>query len=329
MKLDDVNAVLARYPASARPLSPPEALGNAGGSSGSLFWRLSSGKGTLVVRAWPVNGPGRETLRRIHGWLLTIRDLGFVAIPERDREGETIQEHAGRLWDVVPWMPGAADVSQPPAPARLRAGFIALASFHQALAHTGGDGHSPGLAARLAELDHLVGGGFDAMRVAIESAPTDVRRDTALRWIDLARQLTPAAIVRIRRASARRYRLQACLRDARPDHFLFEGDRLTGLIDFGAMGVDAVAGDLARLLTEWVGTDRVARARALDAYASIRPLDDSESALIEAFETSSVLLSGGHWIRWHFLEGQVFEDPEAVDKGLTRGLDRLARLAVS
>ena len=46
--------------------------------------------------------------------------------------------------------------------------------------------------------------------------------------------------------------MQPCLRDARPEHFLFVENVLTGLIDFGAMDFETVAGDLARLLGEWL-----------------------------------------------------------------------------
>ena len=52
--------------------------------------------------------------------------------------------------------------------------------------------------------------------------------------------------------------LQPCLRDARPEHFLFDGDQLSGLVDFGAMAVDSVVGDLARLIGEWLDDDRPA-----------------------------------------------------------------------
>src|SRR6185437_2387218 len=111
---------------------------------------------------------------------------------------------------------------------------------------------------------------------------------------------------------------QPCLRDVRPDHLLFTGERLTGLVDYGAMGVDTVAVDLARLMAEWLGRDRALRAGALDAYASVRPIDAAETALIDAFERSSALLGGGHWVRWHFLEGREFEDPSAVVRGLEK-----------
>jgi homoserine kinase type II len=165
------------------------------------------------------------------------------------------------------------------------------------------------------------------MRWAVERAPRDSLADLAWRILDLAQSEAPRHAESIRRAAGQTCRLQACLRDARPDHFLFEGERVTGLIDFGAMDLDTVACDLARLLTEWLGRDRELRAEALDAYGSVRVLDTTEIALIDAFETSSALLAAAHWVRWHFVEGRVFEDGEAVVRGLTRGLERLAHLS--
>ncbi|HEV3165413.1 MAG TPA: serine kinase, partial [Isosphaeraceae bacterium] len=84
-----------------------------------------------------------------------------------------------------------------------------------------------------------------------------------------------------------------------------------------------VAGDMARLLAEWVGPDRTARAESLAAYASMRALNEAETRLISAFETANALLGAGQWARWYFLEGRRFDDPGAVLRGLERGLHRI------
>jgi Ser/Thr protein kinase RdoA (MazF antagonist) len=321
---EELRAVLAGFPAAARPLSAPEPLGNAGGASGARLWRYTSGWGDLVARAWPPGGPGPAELEQIHGWLAEARGLEFVPVPVAGLDGRTVRRRGGRLWDLSPWRPGVADGGRPPAPARLRAAFAALAAFHQVLARHGVRGPSPGLARRAREIEDLLGGGFEVLERALNRAPdSDPRRGPARRWLDLARRRAPAVGAELRREAGREAVVQPCLRDARPDHFLFEGDRLTGLIDFGAMGRDAVAADLARLLSEWVGPDRAARAAALASYAAIRPLEAAEAALIGPCQRSAALLGAGRWVLWHFVEGRTFDDPSAVSRGLERGLGRL------
>jgi Ser/Thr protein kinase RdoA (MazF antagonist) len=250
-------------------------------------------------------------------------DLGFLPVPIRALDGSTAVEVDGRLWEVAPWMPGQVEPARPPAIGRLRSMFAGLAATHSRFASDPTRGPSPGLAARVADLDRLLLGEFDAIGQALARSPTDPRTPLARRWLDRARPLAPRLLGPLRRAASLPSALQPCLRDARPDHFLFEGDRLTGLVDFGAMGWDSVAGDLARLLAEAVGPDRPARAEALAAYGAIRPLGAEESALIDEFERANALLGAGRWARWHFLDRRSFDDPGAVARGLRRGLQRI------
>jgi Ser/Thr protein kinase RdoA (MazF antagonist) len=323
-----LRAVLSRYPALARPNSEPTPLGNAGGFSGASLWRFASGQGTLALKVWPVEGPDRAGLSRIHDWLSRASNLGFIPAPIPTLDGSTMVEADGQIWELTPWMPGEADLDRPPAPGRVRAMFTGLATFHARLASTRSEGRSPGLSARLAELDRLLLGEFDALGRAIGRVPGDPRSSMVRDWIDRARTLTPRLLGPIRSAASRIVPLQPCLRDARPDHFLFQGDRLTGLVDFGAMGRETVAGDLARLLAEAIGPERAARARALAAYEVVRPLERREFALIDDFERANALLGTVRWARWHFLDRRTFDDPEAVSRGLRRGLERLDEIAV-
>ena len=320
---DPWRPVLNRYPASSQPTSSPRPLGNAGGLSGARLWRFDSVRGPLAARCWPTDGPDFARLEQIHACLAGTGDLGFVPVPIPALDGRTIVPDDGRLWEVAPWMPGVADLDRPPAPARLRAGFAGLAAFLARLAPVQSEGPSPGLAARVSEIDRLMLGDFGAIRAALDRSPADPCSPLARHWLDRAIILAPRISETLRRSAGRILPLQPCLRDARPDHFLFEGDRLTGLVDFGAMGRDTVAGDLARLLAESVGPDRVARADALSAFELIRPLSEAEVRSIEAFESANALLGAGHWVRWHFLERRHFDDPQAVIRGLRRGLERL------
>ena len=200
----------------------------------------------MVVRAWPPDGPGRPDLERIHRWLAEAGGLGFVPVPIPAMDGRTIRDHAGLLWEVSPWHPGRADIGRPPPRPRLRAGLTALAAFHQVLARDRIRGQSPGLQARFHELNWLSMGGFEVLEGAIDRAPAEPVRAPARQWLELARRAAPRILSSLRRASARVVALQPCLRDARPEHLLFTGEQVTGLVDFGAMAIECVAADLAR-----------------------------------------------------------------------------------
>jgi Ser/Thr protein kinase RdoA (MazF antagonist) len=325
--IDDLRAILAKYPATARPLSDPESLGTAGGLSGARLWRFASSRGLLVARAWPPHGRDRQALEQVHRWMGATGRLGFVPVPLSALDGQTLHERGGRLWELTPWLPGSPDLGRPPARARLRAGFAALATFHQSLAFHTTVGPSPGLARRLEEIDKLRRGGFESLEQALIHRSDDPSAFLGRRWLDMARPLASPLADRLRRVAGHPVALQPCLRDVRAEHLLFEGDWLSGLIDYGAMDIDSVACDLARLLADWLGPDRSARAEALAAYATSRPLNESEIGLIEAFEASAAFLGGGLWVRWHFVEALTFDDPAAVRQGLERGLERIELLA--
>lgn len=317
--------MLARYPAIARPSAEPEPLGNAGGLSGAQLWRFPAGRGPLVVRAWPPEGPTRQTLERIHQWIERAGRVTFLSVPLAALDGRTVQQEAGRLWEVSPWLPGTPPTQDAISSAQVRAAFAGLGAVHQALQSEGRAGPSGGLRERLREMEWWRSTGFSALDAVLARSEPDATVVLARRWLADARGAARDWAERLRDAAAQTVWCQPCLRDVRPEHLLFTDDRLTGLVDYGAMGVDCVAGDLARLMSEWLGQDRTLRAEGLTAYAAIRSLDQTETALIEPFETSAALLGAGRWASWHFLERRPFREPGAVEQGLRKGVARLAQ----
>jgi homoserine kinase type II len=175
-------------------------------------------------------------------------------------------------------------------------------------------------------MEALARGGFEVLDAEITLHPGDEHAGPGRRWLEMARSALPWVLPALRDASRLEVPLLPCLRDARPDHFLFQGERLSGLVDFGAMGIDCVAADLARLFGEWFHDSGSLPAGALAAYEQVRPLDKSESALVTHFLTSADVLIAGHWLSWHFLKHRRFDDPGAVGTGIARGLARLERL---
>ncbi len=320
---DTLSHLVGLYPAQARPLGPPAPIGNAGGLSGARLWRFDSGMGSMVARAWPLDGPGPDSLRRIHSWLARLADLESIPIPLRAIDGRSLIVIDGVCWELVPWCPGSPDTSRPPSSDRLRAAFSALAAVHQRLAFESTEAPSPGLAARLAEASGLLASELTQIESVVRREVNDPLAGPALRWIALARDGFPQLVARLRREASAPVPVQPVLRDARPDHFLFIGDRLSGLVDFGAMGLDSPAADLARLIGEWIGMDLAARSAALDAYAAVRPLRAIDARLIDVFADSAAWLGPARWVRWHFLEQRYFDEPDAAATGLERALGRL------
>jgi Ser/Thr protein kinase RdoA (MazF antagonist) len=175
----------------------------------------------------------------------------------------------------------------------------------------------------------LLTGGFDRLESSLRGVGDDPAGPAARRWLGLARWLGPRLRDHLRPLVATIVPLQPCLRDARPEHFLFEGDHVTGLVDYGAMGVECVAADLARLLAEFSAwtDDHTSYGEALDGYTRVRTLTLDECRLLVPFAQASALLAGAHWVRWHFVEGRTFEPPGAVERGIGLSVDRLAGLA--
>jgi len=317
------------YPPDERPVAPPTPLGGAGGLSGSSLWRYQSAHGGRVVRLWPTATAGIGRVTRIHGWLGELADLPFISRPIRRVDGGTATFLSGRCWEIDPWLPGRPATDDPPTTARVRRVFQALAEVHVRLAGVEAEMlPSPGLLARRDELRKLRYQGFEAIERGLAQSPGDPLVEPAREWLASARSSAPDVLARVDRACLARLPLQPCLRDARPGHFLFEGGKLSGLIDFGAMDVESVAADLARLLGEWLPLDEATdlRAEGLAAYRELRPTSTEEDEAAVAFEQAADVLIAERWVRWRFQEHRRFEESAFAD-GLERGLTRIRRLA--
>ncbi len=269
----------------------------------------------------------RLRIEQIHTWIARAARLSFVPIPISGRDGRTVQEEAGALWDLSPWMSGKADLSEPSSPVHKDSAFVALAEFHKEMNEITPKSISPGLVSRLAEIELLLSRDLDDWRKIVSKFPVDQSQRLGMQWLGLVERPALALLPEIRNAAAKTIAVQPVLRDARPEHFLFTNDRVAGLVDFGAMGVDAVSVDLARLLSEWLPyNDKASRTEAIAAYERIRPLSDTEREQIEAFEKSANLLGGARWIRWHFVDRVAFADQTAIFRGLSQSVNRINRL---
>src|SRR5690606_27459615 len=140
--------------------------------------------------------------------------------------------------------------------------------------------------------------------------------DDPARWPELAerattlfrrvRPLLKAVMQRGFGAGIFRIFLQPCLRDVHREHVLVSGERVTGIVDFGAMRVDTVATDLARLLGSMAIEDEALWAGGIAAYDQVRAISDDERTLMTSYHETSTVLSGFYWLRWVFVEHRHF-----------------------
>jgi Ser/Thr protein kinase RdoA (MazF antagonist) len=324
-----------------------DSLGGAGGFSGAKFWRLATQRGVLCLRSWPPQAdpawPAR--LKWIDAVLEHVARHGFSIVPApiRTRRGSSFVEHDQRLWELSPWLPGRADYFPLRRTEKLQAALIALARFHIAAAEFGGgtatSGPSPGIRQRSEQIDALRAGRWHTIVAAVDAASlagvpsNDAARiaigQLARRWLPLFEEVAPMVRHRLTEAEPLRVPLQACIRDIWHDHVLFEDDRVSGLVDFGAMRVGNVAGDVARLLGSMAGDDASVWQAGLAAYESVRPLSADERRLVGVFDRSTTLLSGINWLQWIFVEGRTFSDLAAVAERLREILARLECLKMA
>jgi Ser/Thr protein kinase RdoA (MazF antagonist) len=257
------------------------------------------------------------------------RQSGLLFVPTifATIEGAPAVEYAGRLWELTDWLPGQADFHQHPLAARLEATCTALAQLHTVWRSLSSAASvCPAVQRRLVlfhEWRRLRHSGWHPLAVAENGDP--LRPIVERAW----RRLTPAieqVPLRLQHWLGGTLRVQPCLCDLWHDHLLFEGDRLTGLIDYGAVKIDHVAVDLSRMLGSLVGDDADGWRTGLQAYRRLAPLTEEEEELAHALDETGIVLGLANWLRWLYNEKRDFADRTAVARRLAELVTRLETL---
>jgi homoserine kinase type II len=321
----DAKGILAQFP-GAFGWSQIIPQGNRGGFSGAGLWRVESETGTLCLRAWPAGAMTPERLAEIHQFMAKARHAGLTFVPSvlAGRAGATWVESGNRLWDLTSWMPGQADFHANPSLERVEAAFIALAGLHLAWVSTSStSGPCPGVHRRLQaarEWQTLMQTGW---RPSFNSASADPVQPWAERAWQCLKKAGDRIIDQLAPWASRIFLLHPCLCDIWHDHVFFEGDIVTGIVDYGGAKTDHVAVDLARLLGSMVVDNKVLRTAALKAYSSLRPVSLEEEALITVLDQTGTLVGAMNWLKWLYLEGKHFEDRGAAARKLAELVQRM------
>jgi Ser/Thr protein kinase RdoA (MazF antagonist) len=313
--------VLKQYPISAHDLMP---LGNRGGFSGAALWRVKQFGGDWCLRVWPGDISGSR-LADIHRLMKLAREQGLNQVPAilETRSGATWAEEADRSWEVATWMPGGAATPAQVNRKQVQAACTALARLHNSWAYEAVDsGLFPAIQRRLTAFRQWqeriqAGWQLDTLHTS-DSLEVCSRR--AWQLLHIHADKIPG---KLRPWQARRMPLQLCLCDIWHDHVLFQGDEVTGLVDFGGIKIDHVAVDLARLLGSLV-EDRVdLRAAGLEAYARLRPLSLQEQELVSVLDETGTLVGLMTWLQWLYVDGKRFDDREAAARRLQALVERV------
>jgi homoserine kinase type II len=325
-----VGAVLSFYslqPPLVRRIDP---LGNAGGWSGSRLWKIETADGVMLcLRRWPREHPTPERLRFIHDVLHRVWQGGLqiVPLPLRPSTGGTFLQHQGHLWELTPWMPGVADFHANPTRERLRTAIGALAHFHRLAAEPTTIGHPLSLHDRAIQVRNFLGGLAETIPSGISQGLEPRLDDEASRLFAAVRPLLPALKMRLDLTASWSTPLQPAIRDIWHDHVLFTGDKVTGIVDFGALRIDTPLADIARLVGSLVGDDAPARSFALDVYSELRPLTADDRRLIDLLDHSGLVLAALNWLTWLYVDRRDMGLPQPIIRRLDEILRRLERIS--
>jgi len=290
------------------------------GLSGAVIWRVTHASQTFCLRRWPREHPGPEKLSDVHHLLRHVQQQGidFVPVPLVTSQGRSFLVFDEHLWELSPWLPGEAYHRGPPNPAMQLAAMRCLARFHQAAqSHPGATtGPAPGLLSRRETLRELRAGGLQNLRQAVLAKPASEWGAIAGKLLGEIKRALPTVLRRLESSADVVLPLQWCLRDVKRDHVLFEGERVSGLIDFGATAIDSVAGDIARLAGSLAGDARDQWPPLIDAYHLCRPLSAEERRVIELFDAGGTLAAASNWLRWLLIDGREFPHVRAVQNQL-------------
>ncbi len=307
-------AIVARYGSAAAGLTW---AAGGGGFSGAGVWCGADGAGTPVfaLKAWPVGVPTRR-LREIHARVARLSELAFVPRIRATPEGDTVVEAGGRAWDLTAWARGEPERGVPSA-ARVTAAAAALAAVHAAWRPVVPVfAPCPAVRRRLRVLAD-----WDAVRPHRRPPPPGPLGAAVRHAGEVLPPIVPAARAALEPWASRAVQVQACVADVWPEHVLFAGDAVTGLIDFGAVRDDHVGTDLARLFGGFPGPNPLPA--ALAAYRAAGGRFDEPDAFLNLLADTGTVCAAAAWLL-RLAAGDVPADPAAVAGRLGTLVARLA-----
>lgn len=298
---------------------------------------LANAAGRFVLKPFAPHVT-RERAEWVHRLMRHARAAGVTEVPElltAADGGSIVEDGNGRFWELVQFVAGQPCAS--PTPVQAAAALDAAARLHNALRSLSGaapdHGRSRGVERRIQQardlLDRPLSRHGSARLAAIkepngaDDCAARVRAACCEADHFLAAPLGRRSLAALATARIGGLQRQAVVRDLWSDHVLFDPtppNRVAGLVDFHAAGIDTPLTDIARLLGSWPRSAGVSEDSAcsltdrwrgpLAAYecAHGEPLTAAQRWLCDWLHASAVICSLDNWFRWMLEENRHFPD---------------------
>lgn len=298
----------------------------SGGLSGAAVYRCDVDGRGYALKRWP-EGTSAARVDEVHDVLRRARKtLGLVPELFPSLFGSTRLSWDAAHFELASWVPGVAvgdrDEERATIVDAVRRGAAAIGAFHEATRCWGeGDALAPAVLRRLGRIAELQRRLPEAL--ARGQSPTPMiamaaewlRRHGNVRLKEAAARLEPWA--------ARMVPVQVVLRDIHRQHILFHEGVVSGIVDFDAVGKDAIATDLARWVGGFLGDcgaglvvlggdvepsedSQTLWEAAVSGYSAVRSVPQSVVDLaVDIAEASWVILLA-NWVVWAHLGERDF-----------------------
>lgn len=358
-----IRTLLTEFDIDPAAFSIEDKGNNGGYSGGRIWKLTSKSDGEqgYCLKQWPTTNGNTEQLSRQQNQLLLVYKLLKSAAesplqlcelptPWVSKHGVPWTITDGQVTELQPWLRGRPTFWESPTDDKLIDACRTLAEFHKAtesfdigeVSEANREktfnssrlpptclpsksfpqtGAPPGIDRRIQFIDELNSGLRNRIgQLAARQNPLGQLATNLLQNFD---RLHANLRFELSTVKERSFQLQYCIRDIWHDHLFFVGDKVSGIVDFGAVAKDNIAADLSRMLGSLIGNETSKWEIGLQEYSSIRELSEAEMQLISAYDRSTTMLAGMNWLKWILLEKRTFESLEPIEKRIQRLLNRL------